>query len=68
MYCEMITRSRVNICPHKQLQMFFLAINTFKIYFLSNFQISSAVLLTIVTMLHVASQDLFFFITGNWTF
>ena len=38
---------------------------TFKSYSLSSFQIYNTVLLTIVTLLYITSQDLTYFITGS---
>ena len=40
-------------------------LKTFKIYSLSNFQISNTVLLTVVTILYITSPELVYFITST---
>ena len=53
--------SLVTICQHQSYQIFFLVMRTFKIYFLSTFEICNTVLLTIVTMLYILhSHDIYF--------
>ena len=45
--------------------IFLLVMKTYKIYSLSNFQIYSLVLLTVVTLLYIASPGLINSITGS---
>ena len=53
----------VNILHLTYLYVFFLYVN-FKIYSLSNFQIYNTQLLTLVTMVYITSQNIYF-ITGS---
>lgn len=65
-YCRMIsTINLVNICHHLLVTFFFLALRTFKIYLLSNFQIWNILLLAIVTMLYLTSPGLIYFFIGS---
>ena len=45
--------------------IFLLVMKAYKIYSLSNFQIYSSVLLTVVTLLYIASPGLIYSITGS---
>lgn len=61
-----------NHWPQRKWSFFtmFIAVRTFKIYFLSNFQIYNTVLLPMVTMLNITSLELIYLITGSvylWT-
>ena len=59
-YCEIITITSLHI-----LKNFYIMMSTFKTCFLRNFQICSAVLLTVVTMLSMTPPWLIFFIAGS---
>ena len=48
--------SLVTVHHHTVANIFFLVVRTFKIYFLSNFQICNTVLLTMVTTLYITSS------------
>ena len=61
-----------NHWPQRKWSFFtmFIAVRTFKIYFLSNFQIYNTVLLPMVTMLNITYLELIYLITGSvylWT-
>ena len=57
-----IAISPVNI-HHHTVTTIFLTVRTFKIYFLSNFQIYY---IAIVTMLYITAPGLTYFITGSY--
>ena len=68
-YTEMVTISLVTVHHHTKLQFLCVCVTrTFKIYSLGNFQIRTALLLTIVTVLSITSHDLIHFITGSLYF
>ena len=51
--------------PTKLCCFFFFVVQTFKIYYLGNFQVYNTVLVTIVTMLNLKSLELIHLITGS---
>ena len=61
-------QNKCNLYPSIQFTHFFLVMETFKIYFVSNFQIYNTVLLTIVTVLYITFPGLIYFIAGSLYF
>lgn len=63
---KLSNNSNYHLSPCR-IKFFFvsLVMRTFRIYFLSNFQICATIILTVVTVLHVTSSWLTYFIAGS---
>ena len=63
------TVNLANIHHHKHTDFcFFLVITTFKMYFLSNFQICRTMFLTTIPVLYITSPELIYLVTGHFFF